>query len=104
MAESRILTKFEQGRIVELQRRGPSQRATANVIDQSQTVIANFVKNLDTYVLKKSSDHPNKISPFLDKRIRREVKRDSNLIKANADDECSSRQFDDIYIGKSLRT
>ena len=80
MAISKILSTYKQGRIVELQRRGLSQRAIANEIGRSRTVIANFIKNPDAYASKKSSSRPIKISSSLDRHIRREIK------------ECISRQ------------
>ena len=87
MAMDKVLTKFEQGRIVEPQRHDLSQRAIANEIGRSRTAIANFIKNPDACVSKESSGRPNKISPSLNRCIRREVKRDSSLtsnqIKAN---------------------
>ena len=81
MAKSKISTTLEQGRIVELQRRGLAQRAIANEIGRRRNLIADFVKNLDAYACKKLSGHPNKISPYLYRRIRRVVKRFKPNIK-----------------------
>ena len=95
MAKGKILTKFEQGRIVDFQRCGLSQRAVANEIGRSKTVIANFIKNPDVYAFQKLSGRPNKISSPLDRPIRKEVKRDSspisNQIKVNTNAEYNSQ-------------
>ena len=53
MAKGKILTKFKQGRIVELQRPSLPQRDIANEIDRSRTVIANFIQNPGAYASKK---------------------------------------------------
>ena len=66
MAKGKIITKFQQGRIDELQRHGLSQQAIANEI-HCRTVIANFIKNPDAYPSKKSNFWPNKTSPSWDR-------------------------------------
>ena len=58
IAKSEILTKFEQGRIFELQRRDLLQRAIANEIGRCRTVIANFIKILDTYTSERIKRSP----------------------------------------------
>ena len=64
MAKSKILTKFEQSRFVELLGRGLLQRAIANEIVHSRTVIANFIKNPDVYASKNQAAAPVKAQHF----------------------------------------
>ncbi|KAF2343878.1 Transposase Tc1-like [Trinorchestia longiramus] len=83
------------GRIVELEKQGMSHRVITSELNKSKTVVTNFLKNLTEYGTKKSTGRPKKITHDLERRIRTEVKKNTNIIsrqmKANTDAECSSR-------------
>ncbi|KAF2362922.1 Transposase Tc1-like [Trinorchestia longiramus] len=72
-----------------------SHRAIASELNKSKTVVTNFLKNPTEYGTKKSTGRPKKITPALDRRIRKELKKDTNItsrqIKAKTDADCSSR-------------
>ena len=45
MAKGKILTEFERGRIMELEKRGPSLRAIVSEINSSKTAVTFFFKS-----------------------------------------------------------
>ena len=93
MVKGKIFTKFEHGKIVELQRQSLLQCTIANEIGYSRTVIVTFIKNLDANVSKRSSGHPPKISPSQDRRI---DKRDSSQTSSQIEANTAREQFDGI--------
>ncbi|KAF2344285.1 Tc3 transposase DNA binding domain [Trinorchestia longiramus] len=94
MAGRQVLRDYDRGRIVELGKKGMSHRAIASELNKSKTVVTNFLKNPTEYGTKKWTGRPKKITPALDRRIRSEVKKNTNItsrkIKANTDADRSS--------------
>ena len=92
MPRASKLSEFERGRIVELHKQGLSQRAIADTITRSKTVICNFLKDPESYGTAKSSGRPIKISPVLGRSIRRCVSQDRGRnyrqIKELTDADC----------------
>uniref|UniRef100_A0A8C4GIC6 Transposase Tc1-like domain-containing protein n=1 Tax=Dicentrarchus labrax TaxID=13489 RepID=A0A8C4GIC6_DICLA len=87
------LSVFERDRIVELHKKGLSQRTIAAEVGCSKTVILNFLKGSQGYGTKMSSGRHKKISPALSRRIQQAFCEDTDLsstqIKALTDADCS---------------
>ena len=61
MAKAKKLSLFERGRVVELHKQGLSQRAIADEVGRSKTVIWKFLNDPEGYGTKKSSGRPKKM-------------------------------------------
>ena len=93
MPKARKLTEAERARILDFSKQGLSQRAIADKVNRSKTVICNFLKSPENYGKAKSTGRPKIITPALSRRIRRVVVKDRGLsssqIQAMTDADCS---------------
>ena len=76
MAKAKNLSLFKRGRIVELHQQGLSQRAIADQVGRSKTIILNSLKDPEGSGKKSQVVDPKKSSPALSQRIRFAVRQD----------------------------
>ena len=70
MGECKTMTGIERRRILEMHKQNLFQPVIVSEIGRSKRVIANFMKDSDTYGAKTDTERPRKMSLALGKRIR----------------------------------
>ena len=81
------LSDFERGRVVELRNQGLSQRAIAERINRSQTVIKNFLRDQQGYGAKNRGGRPKKLNDRDMRALRRALRQTSGLSTARLKEE-----------------
>ena len=83
MTKGEALSKFARGRIIKSEKHGLSHSAIAGELKRSKAAVFFSLKNPPEYGTKKFTGRHKTITPALDRRIRREVKKKSHNTGAN---------------------